>query len=362
MTLPRIAVVGAGHLGRFHAKLSAGIDQLDLVAVADPSESHRTAVAAEASTRPVADYRELIGQIDAAVVATPTVLHFEIVKQLLDAGVHVLCEKPLTPTLGEANELVAAADASGAVLQVGHVERFNPAVGLAAPRLRDPRLIRTTRTSGYTFRSTDIGAVLDLMIHDIDLVLSLVHSPVVSVQAMGLSVLGDNEDMVTAQLTFENGCVAQLNASRVSFQLERTMQAYTSHGYVGVDFNTRQATFVEPREDVLRRGFHVGSLTGDEKDHLKANLFDELLVKTTEEAPPINAIEEELKDFAHAITTGSAPRVTGADGRDAVGVAEQILQKVEEHRWDGNAEGRHGAFATPAMPVLPIETPIRRAA
>lgn len=359
MTRPRIAVVGAGRLGGFHAKLSAGIESLDLVAVADPSEQNRNAIAEQTGAEAVADYRSLIGKIDAAVVATPTVLHFDIVKELLDAGVHVLCEKPLTPTVGEASELVAAADAAGVVLQVGHVERFNPALAVAASRLRDPRLLRCTRTSGYTFRSTDVGAVLDLMIHDIDLVLSLVRSPVVAVQAMGLSVLGDHEDMVTAQLNFENGCVAQLNASRVSFQLERTMQAYTSRGYVGVDFNTRQTTVVEPREDVLRRGFHVDALSADQQAHLRDNLFEELLVKSTEEVPPVNALEEELKDFAQAIITGGAPRVTGADGRDAVGVAEQILLKVEEHRWDGTAEGRHGMFASPAMPV---EEPARRAA
>lgn len=362
MNRTRIAVIGAGHLGRFHAKLAAGLDDLDLIAVADPSESNRNAVAGEAGTRAVADWRELLGQIDAAVVATPTVTHFDVVRQLLEAGVHVLVEKPLTPTRAEADELVALAEQKGVVLQVGHVERFNPAIALAADHLRDPRFLRATRTSGYTFRSTDIGAVLDLMIHDIDIVLSLVHSPVTQVDALGVSVLGDNEDMVTAQLAFENGCVAQLTASRVSFQLERTMQAFTSRGFVGIDFNTRQATFVQPREDVLRRNFHVDALTADDKSHLKQELFNELLVKTTEQAPAVNAIEEELKDFATAVSTGTQPRVTGAAGRDAVAIAEQVLQRVEEHRWDGDPLGRHGAFVTPAMPVAPFDTPARKAA
>lgn len=361
MTRTRIAVIGAGHLGRFHAKLAAGIEQFELVAVADPSEPHRTAVAEEVGTQAVADYRELFGKIDAAVVATPTVTHHAVVLALLKQGVHVLVEKPLTPTRTEADELVREAESRSLVLQVGHVERFNPAMELAAPKLRDPRLLRSTRTSGYTFRSTDIGAVLDLMIHDIDIVLSLVHSPVSSVTAMGLSVLGDHEDMVTAQLGFENGCVAQLTASRVSFQMERTLQAFTSRGFVGIDFNTRQATFVEPREDVLRRSFHVDSLTLDDKNHLKAELFNELLVKTTEEAPAVNAIEEELKDFASAVRSGAQPRVSGADGRDAVAVAEQILQQVEEHNWDGQSHGRCGPFATPSMPVVPFDVPLRKA-
>jgi predicted dehydrogenase len=362
MTRTRLAVVGAGHLGRFHAKLAAGLDSFDLVAVADPSQSHREAVAAEAKTQAVADYRELIGKIDAAVVATPTVTHHAVVKDLLAAGIHVLVEKPLTPTLSEADELVAIAEENGLVLEVGHVERFNPAIELAASRLRDPRFIRATRTSGFTFRSTDIGVVLDLMIHDIDLVLSLVRSPVIQVEALGVSVLGDHEDMVTAQLRFENGCVAQLTASRVSYQAERTFQAFTSRGFAAIDFNTRQVQFVDPREDVLRRNFHVDAQSVESKEHLRAELFNELLVKTTEEAPPINAIEAELKDFANAVATGSSPRVTGADGRDAVAIAEQVLQCVEEHRWDGDAAGRQGPFVTPAMPVQPMETaPLRKA-
>lgn len=361
MTRVRLAVVGAGHLGKFHARLAAGLDQFELVAVADPSEQHRTAVAGETGSRAVADYKSLLNEIDAAVVATPTVTHHKIVKELLDAGVHVLAEKPLTPTRAEADQLVAAAERQNVVLQVGHVERFNPAVAVAESRLRDPRYIRASRTSGYSFRSTDIGVVLDLMIHDIDLVLSLVKSPVSDVDALGVSVLGDHEDIVNANLRFENGCTAHLTASRVSFAPERTLQAFTSHGFVGIDFNTRQVTSVVPREDVLRRSFHVGSLTAADKEHLKTELFNEVLVKTTEEAPAINAIEAELKDFAQAITTGSTPRVSGADGRDAVAVAERVLQSVEEHRWDGDPTGRHGAFATPAMPVLPTEAPLRRA-
>ncbi len=295
-------------------------------------------------------------------MATPTVTHHAVVIDLLAAGIHVLVEKPLTPTLSEADELVdhRRRERPGAP---GRPRRaIQPGHRTAAPRLRDPRFIEAVRTSGYTFRSTDIGVVLDLMIHDIDLVLCLVRSPVVKVEALGVSVLGDHEDVVTAQLQFENGCVAQLTASRVSYQAERTFQAFTSRGFVAIDFNTRQAQFVDPREDVLRRNFHVDSLTASTKEHLRAELFNELLVKTTEEAPPINAIEEELKDFATAISTGSAPRVSGADGRDAVAIAEQVLQCVEEHRWDGDAAGRHGPFVTPAMPVQPSESvPLRKA-
>lgn len=351
--LVRIAVVGAGHLGKFHSRLAAANPAFDLVAVADPCEAACQSLADETSSRAVADYHDLIGHIDAAVVATPTVTHHKIVKELLEQGIHVLVEKPIAPTLAEADDLVETAEANGCILQVGHVERFNPVLGLVESDLRDPRFIQATRTSGYTFRSTDIGAVLDIMIHDIDLVLSIAKSPVASVSAMGVSVLGDHEDMVTAQLTFESGCVAQLTASRVSYEMQRTMQVYTMRGFAKLDFNTRTATTIHPREDVLRREFHVDSLTAEQKDHLKANLFEELLVKTTSEAPAVNAIDEEQQDFVIAIRTGSQPRVSGAVGRDALAVAEAILAQVADHAWDGNDQGRHGMFPTPAMPVLP---------
>ena len=213
----RIAVIGSGHLGRFHAKLAAASNDFELVAVADPVESSRNALADEVGTRPVADYHTLLDEIDAAVVATPTVTHRTIAGELLQAGIHCLVEKPLALNSAEASELVDLADSNKLVLQVGHVERFNPAFEAAGDALRDPKYITASRTSGYTFRSTDIGAVLDIMIHDIDLVLAVAQSQVADVTAMGVSVLGDHEDMATAQIRFESGCVAQAN--RVTRQL-----------------------------------------------------------------------------------------------------------------------------------------------
>ncbi|MEM8865591.1 MAG: Gfo/Idh/MocA family oxidoreductase [Planctomycetota bacterium] len=352
MTPVRLAVIGAGHLGRFHSRLASASDRYDLVAVCDPSEAARNALAEETGARPVADYREVLDQVDAAVLATPTVTHNAIGCQLLSAGLHCLIEKPLAPTAAEATELVELADERNLVLQVGHVERFNPALELVQPQLRDPKYITATRTSGYTFRSTDIGAVLDIMIHDIDLVLGIAQSQVANVTAMGLSVLGDHEDMATAQITFESGCVAQLTASRVSYELQRTMQVFTSRGFVAVDFNSREATTVEPKEEVLRREFAAGELTNDQRDTLRSGLFEKLLVKSTSEAPPVNAIEAEQAEFADAIQTGSTPRVTGVVGREAVAVAELVLEAIEEHAWDGDAAGRRGAFATPALPIL----------
>jgi predicted dehydrogenase len=228
MTPLRLAVIGAGHLGRIHARIAAGIDEIKLVAVADPVAQCRDAAAAEGKTRAVADYRELIGEIDAAILATPTNTHHTIGVELLSSGIPLFIEKPLTTNAAAADELVNLARKQGLVLQVGHVERFNPALTWVASEVHDPKYIEATRTSGYSFRSTDIGVVLDMMIHDLDIVLAFANSAVKHVQALGISVLGGHEDMATARLTFASGCIAQLTASRVSFQQQRTMNIFTS--------------------------------------------------------------------------------------------------------------------------------------
>jgi predicted dehydrogenase len=348
----RVAVVGAGHLGRIHARIAAALDEIELVAVADPVEAARTSVAQEAKTRSVADFREVIGEIDAAIVAAPTCHHHAIGMELLRCGVPLLVEKPLALTADQANDLVNLARQKNVALQVGHVERFNPALTAVMADVRDPKYIDATRTSGYTFRSTDIGVVLDVMIHDLDIVLSLANSSVTDVQALGISVLGGHEDMATARLTFASGCVAHLTASRVSFQQRRTMSVFTSRGSASINFATHEATVVKPNDAVLRREFRADQLSADERAYWKEHVFDELLVRTQRDAAPVNAIQEEQRDFVAAIRTGKALRVDGAAGRDAVEVAEMILERIDEHAWDGTSTGRHGPFAMPALPII----------
>jgi predicted dehydrogenase len=348
----RMAVVGAGHLGRIHARLAAATPEIDLVAVADPVESARHSVAQESKTLAVGDYRTLIGKIDAAILATPTSTHHAIGMELLRGGVPLLIEKPLAPTAAEANDLAALARQKNLVLQVGHVERFNAALNAVAADVRDPKYIDATRTSGYTFRSTDIGVVLDVMIHDLDIVLSLAKSTVAEVQALGVSVLGGHEDMATARLTFASGCVANLSASRVSFQQKRAMTVFTSRGSASINFATHEATVVRPREDVLRREFRVDRLSPTERAYWKEHLFDELLVHSRCDSPAGNAIQEEQRDFVAAIREGRSPRVDGVAGAEAVAIAEMILERIEEHSWDGTPTGRRGPFAMPALPII----------
>jgi predicted dehydrogenase len=348
----RVAVIGAGHLGRIHARIAAGLEEIELVAVADPVESSRSSVAKEVGARAVADYHELIGEIDAAIVAAPTELHHAIGMDLLTSGVALLMEKPLAPTVAQADELAALARRQNLVLQVGHVERFNPALTAVAADVRDPKFIEATRTSGYSFRSTDIGVVLDVMIHDLDIALSLARSTVEEVQAMGVSVLGGHEDLATARIRFASGCVAQLSASRVSFQQRRTMSIFTSRACASLNFATHEATVIRPREDVLRREFQVEDLAPAERAYWKEHLYDELLTRTQHEPQAVNAIQEEQRDLVRAIREGRAPRVDGVAGRNAVAVAEMILEQIEEHSWDGTQSGRRGPFAMPALPII----------
>lgn len=363
----RLAVIGAGHLGRFHAKLAAENSQIDLIAVCDPQEESRRRVAQEVQTQPVGDYREIVDQIDAAIVASPTFTHREIGVKLLERGKALLIEKPIASTATEAGELVEVAQREGVVLQVGHVERFNPAFTGIEDKLRDPKFIEATRLSGYSFRSTDIGAVLDLMIHDLDLVLSIARSEVVDVQAMGISVLGGHEDMANVRLQFASGCVAQLTASRVSYEMRRTMQVVTTRSFATLDFAAGTATVVQPRDEVLRRQLDHADLAARGVGYWKENLFSEVLCKSTIAPPPVNAIEDEQREFVDSVQNGASVRVTGQAAADAVAIAEQIVAQIEDHAWDGHPAGRCGAFAMPALPVLhtPLsaeeERPYRRA-
>lgn len=356
MTKLRLAVVGAGHLGRIHARLANELDEVQLVGVVDPVAANREQVANETGAPAFQSIHELFGIAHAAVLATPTSTHADVAKQLLNGGLHLLIEKPLTPTVAEADELVTLAKRQQLTLQVGHVERFNPALTSLHGKLDDPKFIEARRCSGYTFRSTDIGVVLDLMIHDIDVVLSLVQSSVTRVEALGISVLGDKEDMVNARLHFASGCVANLTASRVSHMPERSMQVITPTNAATIDFAARRSTLVEPNENILTREFDANSLDESEKSHLRENLFSDVLARRELPSLDINAIEQEQRDFVGAIKTGTNPQVTGHAGREAVAVAEAILERVAAHQWDGAHGHRQGAFALPMTPALAFDS------
>ena len=337
MNALRLAIIGGGHLGRIHAKLAKGNEQFQVIAVAEPAETACRLVHDQLQLATYRDYRQLIGQIDAAVVATPTSTHYEVASTLLRAGIHVLVEKPLATTPDQADRLVQIARHHQRVLQVGHVERFNPSWTNIQPRLGQPKYIEAVRAGAFSGRSTDIGVVMDLMIHDIDLILNIVRSELQEVRACGLALLGAHEDLAEARLTFQNGCVACLRASRVALEATRRMQIFTTQGYAEIDFQKNEARLVNPSVEILERAVEFDKLPLESRLQVKDRIMSDYFRVETIPAQSRNAILDEQNDFALSIRTGSAPSVTGADGCRAVEVADAIVQQIAQHRWNGAA-------------------------
>ena len=359
MNTLRLAVIGAGHLGRIHARLLAEMPDVKLVGIVDPVQAARERVATDCGALPFVDHRELLDQVDAAVIATPTRLHHAVALDFLRRGTPLLVEKPLAPTVAEADELVDTARLHGAVLQVGHIERFNPAFAAAAAHVLRPQYIDAVRASGFTGRSTDIGVVYDLMIHDIDLVLSLVDAPLMRVDAVAVPVLGQNEDAAQARLEFADGCVANLSALRVSYSdaPHRRMHLWSDEGFAAIDFGNRTVQVVTPCQAVRSGQFDYETLPAEEKAGFKEHVFADILRLEPIEVEPRNALADELRDFVDSVRSVRAPRVTGEHGRNAVAVAQAILQSAQTHRWKARPaasilRGPHWKISQPAAPRL----------
>ena len=299
----RAAVVGVGHLGRHHARILGAAPGVDLVAVADRDPDRARAVAAEAGTVAVPDVREIDPPVDGVVVAVPTRDHVRVGLPLLEAGVAVLVEKPIAASIAGADRLVAAAAASGATLAVGHTERHNPAVAAALPLISAPRFIEVHRLASFQPRSLDVDVVFDVMIHDLDVVLACVDSEPVSIEAVGVPVLSPRIDIANARLRFANGCIANLTASRISRERVRKLRVFQPHALVSVDYAGQQVEIWKVRKGA---GEQVG-IDGGQVDVAVAE-----------------PLERELDDFVHAVRRRAAPRVTGADGRRALAVAQRI--------------------------------------
>ena len=352
MSKLRTAVIGVGHLGKIHARLIRGVESVDLIGIVDPVEAARNAVAADLKVPAFADHRQLIGQIDTAIIATPTRFHHAVALELLENGIHVFVEKPITPSVADAQELELLAQKRGLVLQVGHVERFNPAFVAAQPHIRDPKYIEAVRTAPYTCRSIDVGVVLDLMIHDLDLVLALTRSEIVAVESFGSVVFGPNEDWAQARLTFATGCVANLTASRVSPAVQRSLTVHSLDGFASIDFATKKARVITHSEAVRGREIDVLRASQAEQAQIKERLFQDYLPLTELPVADSNAILEEQRDFAGCIRESRQPKVSGSDGLRALDAAERILAGIAAHRWDGSAHGRIGPRHEEPRPIL----------
>ncbi|MGB7922084.1 MAG: Gfo/Idh/MocA family oxidoreductase [Pyrinomonadaceae bacterium] len=316
MTL-RTAVIGVGHLGRQHARIHAALaaeGRSEFVSVCDLDEATARAIATERETAWTTDWRTLLGNIDAVSLAVPTEAHCEIGCQLLEAGVDVLVEKPIARSLEEADRMIAASQGSGALLQVGHLERFNPALVSLRPHVRNPLYFEIHRVGEFTARSLDIDVVLDLMIHDLDIVQWLVGEEVEvkDVRAVGIPVLTNRVDAANARIEFANGAVANITASRVGTEKIRKMRFFQPHDYVAVDYTTRHASIsslAPPVDATSRPGVHVR--------------YPEI-----EDVEPLRA---EIEAFLQAAATRAPSPVSGIEGRRALALALRALQKMSEH-------------------------------
>ena len=309
----RTAVVGVGYLGRFHAQKYSSLPNSRLVGVADPSAAAREAVAAELGVPAHADYRALLGTVDAVSIVTPTPLHYELAREFLETGAHVLVEKPMTATVAEGESLIEAARRANRILQVGHLERFNAAVQAVQPILTVPRFIESARLAPFKHRGTDVDVVLDLMIHDIDLILSIVRSPVTSVDAIGSSVFSNEIDIANARLRFANGCVANATASRVSLKTERRLRLFQDDAYVSVDLHQKVLT-------VIRKVAGMGA-DGMPRVDIEETSYDQG-----------DALKAEIEAFLDAAASGRPPPVSGEDGLKALRTAVTIAEQVASSR------------------------------
>ncbi len=343
----QICVIGAGHLGQIHARKLAAMPDVQLVAVVDPDTPRAERLGQELSTRALSSHLELTGQIDAAIVATPARTHYRIAKELLERRVHTFVEKPLTTRLPEADHLVSLAEDRHVILQVGHIERFNAVWESHAIDVGSPKYIEAHRLGGFSFRAADVGVVLDLMIHDIDLVLQLTNSDVIDVDAMGLAVIGRHEDMAMARLRFANGCIAQLQASRLSPTCARSMNIFSADQFAKIDFHKHQLEIIRPQESVISRQLKIDQLTDCQRQAIENQLFETLFPRTLVSVEKHDALAAELCNFVAASRSTELPRVSGADARNAIAVAETILEQIATHRWTGTVAGPAGPLASP---------------
>jgi predicted dehydrogenase len=305
----RIAVVGVGYLGRHHARILSSLPGATLQAVVDINAARAAEVAAASGTRPLTDYREVVGNVDAVTLAVPTELHHEIALPFLAAGVHVLVEKPMARSVAEADEMIQAAVKAEVILAVGQTERFNPAIAAARPLLTDPRFIEVHRLGAFPERSLDIDVVFDLMIHDVDIVLSLVNSEVEAIDAVGVPVLTGRVDIANARLKFGNGCIANLTASRISRDRVRKIRFFQPMAYVSIDYAAQKL-------EVFRLVKGSGAVPAIEGGDL-----------AVENEEPL---KRELADFIDAIRTRRPATVTGQDGRRALALATEIASRIAD--------------------------------
>lgn len=319
MTAIKCAVIGVGYLGRFHAQKYQQLPNVELVGVCDLNQSNCTAVAQELSVPAYDHYHKLFGNVDAVSIAATTNQHFAIARDCLANGIHVLIEKPITKTVAEADELIALAKQHQVKLQVGHLERFNSARLALEEHLDKPLFIESHRLAPFNPRGTDVNVVLDLMIHDIDIIQSMVKSPIISIDAQGSPILSQAIDIANARITFANHCVANITASRISFKTERKTRIFQSDSYISIDYQNKQFALFKKGEGEMFPG--IPDIVQQQ------SVFD-----------ASDALLEEIKAFINCIENDTTPLVTGLEGRMALDTAEKISAQI-----NGNLMARYAS-------------------
>lgn len=303
----KMALVGCGHMGKIHLQKLSSFDEIQIVGIVDVDTKRANDLAQPINVPAFNNYKKLLGNVDGVIIATPTETHYQIAKDFLKSGTHILLEKPITSRQDQAQELIDLAQTRQLILQVGFLERFNPAISKILPIIKKPLLIESRRSSEFTGRSTDIDVVLDLMIHDIDLILSIVREDVCDIRAQGVSFITDKLDMASARIEFSNGCIADLNASRISSKKERTLTVFEGNQIFFIDLLNRRVVYSakEQNKDIDTEEYTVD---------------------------PIDAVKYEISLFIQSILTGTAPIVRGEDGLRALTLADQVKQRIAENR------------------------------
>jgi len=339
----RVAVVGAGRMGKLHARVLSEMDRAALACVVDTNPHAAAELAKQRKCEAMTDVRAAVDKVDAAIIAVPTLLHIAAARPFVEAGKDVLIEKPYTDNPAAGRELIELAARTGASVQVGQTERFNPAVLAIAKYAIAPKFIEAHRISPFTFRSADVGVVLDMMIHDIDLVLMLAGGRVTSLHAVGINVIGAHEDICNARLAFDNGCVANLTASRLAIKTERKMRIFSEEAYLSVDYGKKVGMVIKKSANLdliqMARDLKVDDIAelAESVDYAKLLKVERLVVDES-----IEPLRRQAEAFRATVEHDAAPVVSAADGLAAVQTACDIVEAIKQYRWDGAKSARAG--------------------
>ena len=339
----RVAVVGAGRMGKLHARVLSEMDGAELACVVDQVESRARAVARQRDCTALTNVEEAVDRVDAAIIAVPTLNHIEAARPFVQAGRPVLIEKPFTDDVKAGQQLLKLARKTGTSVQVGHTERFNPLVVAMGKYAIRPKFIEAHRISPFMFRSADVGVVLDMMIHDLDLTLMLAGGNVEAIHAVGINVIGEHEDICSARLIFDNGCAANITASRLAIKTERKMRVFSEEAYLSLDYEKKVGVVIQKSKNLdliqMAREMQVEDLAelAETIDYKELVTTEDLVIDDS-----LDPLTRQAEAFRQTVVNGAPPVVSAEDGLAAVRVANDIVKAIKKYRWDGKASGRKG--------------------